>query len=170
MILEPCCYKKHLTEWLNKNTGTEHIFTFGDVDLPMLMDYFVPASPQCDVYLVLVQVEPETLYAITKLMEARIKNTSEYLVKSFVLLHQGKNRKLVHDALDKYRSEGRLLMCEHEAAFRCLCVGNGKNHIILQGSIPQTKNYAMQMLTLTTTKEHYDQVMRMLNYPKTKKV
>ena len=166
MILEPCCFHKQLSEIINGKNTTEHLFTFGDTDLQMLMDCLVSYAPECDVYLALVKVEPDTLYSITKLMEAKVKGTDRHLVKSFVLLSQGdvKHRKAIYEALEKYRQEGRLIICEHETAFRCLCVGNDTRHFILQGSIPQTKNFAMQMFTLTTDKDNYEKVMRILNY------
>lgn len=168
MILEPCCYKTQLSNLLNSKSITEHLFTYGDTDLQMLMDFFVYHAHECEVYLTLVQVEPETLYTITKLMEAKNNATGNPLIKSFVLLHQGHNRKFVHEALDKYRQEGRLLICEAEASFRCLCVGNGKKHFVLQGALPQTKNFAMQMFSLTMGADHYDKVMHILNYQKRK--
>lgn len=169
MILEPCCYHKQLNELINGNAVTEHLFTFGDTDLQMLMDTLVHHAPGCDVYLVMIQVAPETIRTIAKLMEVRNASTDQWLVNSFVLLSQGHQRKEIAEALGKYREGGRLIVCEDIVAFRCLCVGNGARHFVLQGSIPQTVGYAMQMMTLTQSREHYDQVMRILNYKKKKK-
>lgn len=169
MILEPCCFRKQMSEWIDGKTAAEHFITFGDTDLQMLMDFLVHHAPECEVYLVQVQVEPETCRTINKLMEAKVNGTEVPLVKSFVLLHQGQRRKEVNEALEKHRKSGRLLICEHNAAFRCLCVGNQKHHFVLQGSIPQVQNYAMQMFTATKDEENYKHVMGILNYPKKKK-
>ena len=168
MILEPCCYRKQLTELIGSNRINEHLFTFGDTDLQMLMDFFVSHTPECDVYLVLVQVEEETLQTISSLMEAKRTSNGKPMVKSFVLLHQGNNKKAVHEALDKFRKDGRLMICESDVSFRCLCVGNGTNHFVLQGAIPQKKNFAMQMFSLSMGNEQYENVMRILNYRKKK--
>lgn len=165
MFLEPCCFNTHLDQiWNNREAANEPLFTYGDTDLQMLMEYLVNNAPNCDVYLVLVKVEPETIQTIEKLMKAKIKGTEQFLVRSFVLLSQGSQRKEIASALGKFRQDGRLIVCEYNVAFRCLCVGNGENHFVIEGSIPQTKNRSMQMFSFNAGKDYYHKVMGTLNY------
>ena len=164
MFLEPCCFNKQLTSLIESNSEAEHLFTFGDTHLPMLMDFLVRHAPGCEVYLTLPQVNQEAIHTIAKLMDE--SRDGNYLIRSMVLLSQGNQRKEIAEALGRYREEGRLIVCEDSVSFRCLCVGNGKLHFVLQGSIPLSQGYAMQMMTLTKTQTHYEQVMRILNYRK----
>lgn len=166
MILEPCCFNKQLNDVMASPRETEHLLTFGGVDLQMMMDFFIRHSPECDVYLILIQVTNQTIRSIGKLMEEKMADGSTPLIRSFVLMYQGEHRKQIADILGKYREEGRLLVCEGNTAFRCLCVGNEKNSLVLQGSIPQVDSYAMQMMTLTKSRKHYDHVMSILNHQK----
>lgn len=169
MILEPCCYRTRLTELLLGNPSAEHLITFGDTDLSMLMDYFVSHSPGCDVFLLLVSAHQNTIRTIARLMDARIPGTDCYLVRSFTLYTQGENRTAIQTALATFREQKRMLVVEGNVSTRCLCVGNGQNHFVLQGSIPQEKNNAMQIMTLTTTEAEYNNLMRILNYQKKKR-
>ncbi len=164
MILEPCCFNKQLNDVIESQRETEHLFTFGSVDLPMIMDFLIRHASGCVVHLILVQVSPETINAIDRLMESKDAATGKWLISSLVLISQGMQRKEIADTLGKYRKEGRLVVCEDAVSFRCLCVGNGIHHFVLQGSIPQTKDYAMQMMTLTKSPKHYNHVMSILNH------
>lgn len=166
MILEPCCFNKQLTDVIASPREVEHLFVSGGVDLQMMMDYLIRHSPGCDVYLVLVEVSARTIRTIAKMMEARINNGTEPLVRSFVLLSQGNQRKEIAEALNKYRQEGRLIVLEDNSSFRCLCVGNEKNSFVLQGSIPQIVSYSTQMMTLTKQRKHYEHVMSVLKHHK----
>ena len=96
-------------------------------------------------------------------METKIPETDEYLIRSFVLVTQGEDRKNISQHLGQFRKEGRLKVFEDNTSFRCLCVGNENNHLVLQGSIPQENNYSMQMMTFTKSKKLYDNVMSILN-------
>lgn len=163
MILESCCYRQYISTLLESKYDSYHLFTNGDVDLTMLMDQLVGHTPGCDVYLVLVSVHINTIRAIARLMEDRISGTDQYLIRSFTILSQGDDRKNISQHLSNYRKEGRLKVMEDNVSFRCLCVGNGKNNLVLQGSIPQEKNYSMQMMTFSKNKKLYDNVMSILN-------
>lgn len=163
MILEHCCYKQYISTLLESKYESYHLFTNGDVDLSMMMDQLIGYSPDCDVYLVLVSVHPRTIRTIARLMETKISGTDQYLIRSFTILSQGEDRKSISEHLGQFRKEGRLKVLEDNAAFRCLCVGNEKNSFVLQGSIPQDKNYSMQMMTFTKSKKLYDNVMSILH-------
>lgn len=163
MILEHCCYKQYISTLLDSKYDSYHLFTNGDVDLSMIMDQLIVHSPECDVYLVLVNVHLNTIRTIVRLMETKISGTDRYLIRSFTVLSQGEDRKNISQHLSQYRKEGRLKVLEDNVAFRCLCIGNEKNSFVLQGSIPQNNNYAMQMMTFTKSKKLYDNVMSMLH-------
>lgn len=163
MILEKCCYRQYISTLLESKYDSYHLFTNGDVDLQVIMDQLVSHSPECDVYLVLVNVHLNTIRTIARLMEAKIPDTGQYLVRSFTILSQGDDRKSISQHLSQYRKEGRLKVFESNIAFRCLCVGNENNSFVLQGSIPQENNYSMQMMTFTKSKKLYDNVMSILH-------
>ena len=166
MLLEPCCFNKQIADVIASPREVEHLFTFGGVDLQKIMDYFVRHSPGCEVSLTLVQVADETIRTIAKLMEAKTNKGTDPLVRSFTLVSQGNQRKQIAEVLDKYRTEGRLIICEDNSAFRCLCVANEKHSFVLQGSIPQVDSYSTQMMTLTKSRKHYDHVMSVLHHKK----
>ena len=162
MILETCCYKQYISTLLESKYDSYHLFTNGDVDLSMIMDQLISHSPGCDVYLVLINVHRNTIRTIARLMETKISGTDQYLIRSFTILSQGEDRKNISEHLSQFRKEGRLKVLEDNVAFRCLCVGNEKNNLVLQGSIPQENNYSMQMMTFTKSKKLYDNVMSIL--------
>lgn len=163
MILESCCYRQYISTLLESKYESYHLFTNGDVDLQMIMDQLISHSPGCKVHLVLINVHLNTIRTIARLMETKIPETDEYLIRSFVLVTQGEARKNISQHLGQFRKEGRLKVFEDNTSFRCLCVGNENNHLVLQGSIPQENNYSMQMMTFTKSKKLYDNVMSILN-------
>lgn len=163
MILEPCCYKQYISTLLESKYESYHLFTNGDVDLSMIMDQLIGHSPGCDVYLVLINVHLNTIRTIERLMNGMIPSTEQYLIRSLTIVTQGEDRKIISQYLSQFRKEGRLKVLEDNVAFRCLCVGNGENNFVLQGSIPQEKNYSMQMMTFTKSKKLYDNVMSILH-------
>ena len=163
MYLEPCCYKQYISTLLESKYDTYHLFTNGDVDLSMMMDQLIGHSPECNVYLALVNVNLHTIQTIARLMETKITGTDRCLVHSFTILSQGADRKIISQHLDQYRKEGRLKVLEDDVAFRCLCIENEKNSFVLQGSIPQENNYSMQMMTFTKSRKLYDNVMSILH-------
>lgn len=184
MVIEPCCYITQLDGLLATiedvsspsdvmeekkpevpKRGVAHFFTNGDFGLPEFMDYFVGRSPGCDVFLSLIRVEAITIHSIAKMMEWKDR-FGNLMVRSFTLLSQGADRVEVARLLSKYRAEGRLLICEDKESFRCLVVGNEEHHYVLNGSINQSCVYAMQMFTLTTTPELYDEAMSIFNVKK----
>ncbi len=170
MIIEPCCFGKQLDELLLATEGegrpnAAHFFTNGDVSLQELADYLIGKAGECDVFLSLVSVDNATVSFLDKLLQ-RTTARKSYQVRTLTLLSQGKNRKAIVSALDKYRHQGRLLMCEDNESFRCLAVGGASRHYVLQGSINQTVVYSMQLFTLTTSETLYRQVMEIFDSKK----
>lgn len=171
MILEPCCFRKQLGSLLSsmeEEGGASHLFTWGDFGLPELLDYLAGTAPGCDVLLSLVHVESATLSAIASLME-RKDNGGEFLVRSFTLVSQGGERKEIISALGGYRAGGRMTVCEEKVSFRCMAVGNGERHYVLGGSINQSPVFSMQMMTLTSSRKLYEEVVNMFGYQKKRK-
>lgn len=188
LILEPCCFRKQLDELLSeieenipdiqesqpsipssgeKKREAAHFFTYGDFSLPEFMDYFIGRCPECDVFLSLVHVEPATIHSITNLM-ARKDKKGNFLIRSFTLLSQGKNRKEISNSLSSYIHSGRMAICEDTESFRCFSVGNKKHHYILNGSINQVPVFSMQMFTLTTSLKLYEDVSQIFRVKKRK--
>lgn len=184
MVIEPCCYITQLDGMLATiedvrspsdvtkekkpevpKLGVAHFFTNGDFGLPEFMDYFVGRSPGCDVFLSLVRVETITIHSIIKMMEWKDR-FGNFMIHSFTLLSQGADRVEVVRLLSEYRTAGRLFICEDKESFRCLTVGNERHQYVLNGSINQSCVYAMQMFTLTTTQELYDEAMGIFNAKK----
>lgn len=190
LILEPCCFRKQLDELLSeieenvpdtqesqpgilssekKKREAAHFFTYGDFSLPEFMDYFIGRCPECDVFLSLVHVEMTTIHSIATLMERKDKK-GNFLIRSFTLLSQGKNRKEISDSLFPYIHSGRMAICEDTESFRCLSVGNQRHHYILNGSINQVPVFSMQMFTLTTSLKLYEDVLQVFRIKKRKKL
>lgn len=171
LILEPCCFRKQLDELLTKierKSETAHFFTFGDFSLPEFMDYFIGRSSGCDVFLSLVRVELPTLLAIDKLMKRKDKK-GDFIIHSFTLLSQGKDKNEINNVLSAHRSSGRMAICEDAESFRCLSVGNKEHNYVLNGSINQVPVFSMQMFTLTTSSQLYEDVACIFNMKKRNK-
>lgn len=167
MIVEPCCFGKQLDQLMQAVEGeaksnAAHFFTNGDVSLPELADYLASRAGECDVFLSLVSVDHATVVFLTRLLERRTQRKS-FLVRSLTLLSQGRNRKEILAALDGYRRQGRLTVCEDNESFRCLAVGGQSRWYVLNGSINQSVVFSMQMFTLTTSRELYDQAMEVFS-------
>ena len=163
MILESCCYRQYISTLLESKYETYHLFTNGDVNLSMIMDQLVSHAQGCDVFLALGNVHLNTIRTIDRLMETKIPETDQFLVHSFTILSYGEDRKNISQHLNRFRQEGRLIVLEDNVALRCLCVGNGKDNFVLQGTIAQENNYSMQMVTFTKSKKLYDNVMSILH-------
>lgn len=171
MIIEPCCYLKQMDELIAGNPVVAHFFTNGDLSLTEYLDYFTGRCPGCDVFLALVSVSEVTLSAIVRMLDHKQSDGTPW-VRSFTLLSQGMERTLVHRFLSPYMNqESRVLVCEDKASFRCLAVGNDTSRYVLNGSINQLPVYAMQMFTLTSSREAYEQAMSVFSSKKrTKKI
>lgn len=168
LILEPCCFRKQLDELLTKierKSEAAHFFTYGDFSLPELMDYFIGRSSGCDVFLSLVRVESPTIHAIDKLMKQKDKK-GNFVIRSFTLLSQGKDKNDINNILSGYRSSGRMAICEDTESFRCLSVGNKEHNYVINGSINQVPVFSMQMFTLTTSFQLYEDVASIFNMKK----
>lgn len=170
MIVEPCCYRKQMDELVSGYPEVAHFFTNGDLSLPEFMDYLIGRCPGCDVFLSLVSVNECTLASVCRLLDRKLPDGSP-LIRTFALLSQGKERDMVHTYLAPYCKGGRVCVCEDRESFRCLSVGNGASHFILNGSINQQPVYSMQMFTLTSSKVAYEQAMQIFGSKKrTKRV
>lgn len=162
-IIEPCCFNRQLDELVNTIEGqgkaeVAHFFTFGDLALPHFIDYFIRHAPGCEVFLALLTVTEQTVSHLARQLEK--KHNGEPLVNHLTLLTQGTERKRIAEALGTFIEQGRVTVCEDRTAFRCLAVRNTKHCFVLNGSINQANDYAMQMFTLTTGRKTGDTVMR----------
>lgn len=168
MYIEPCCYEKQLTELLTqieKKSNAAHFFSNSDWDLTQLLPFFALRAPGCELTLCLVNIEQNTLDALRKLMNRMVFDhgvgETIRLVSRLTLITQGNQRA---ETLSHLKGFGdRVVVCEDNIGFRCLAVGNGQRHFVVQGSLNQrVLTGATQMFTLTTGAALYDSALKVL--------
>ena len=184
-VIEPCCYPKQLSQNLEeaeKGGGVSHFFSFSDWSTDELVPWVLSSVPDCEAVLCLVQIDPRTIYMLSSLLRRtyhdRDDNVEKYVVKHIAIITQAlreepeKQRYEFRAQLGKYIDEGRVTVCEDNIGFRCIAAGNGKRHLVIQGSLNQFHvEPCCQMYTMTTSKAAYDAAMQMLqSKSRTKKV
>lgn len=176
-VIEPCCYSKQLTyniEEAEKGGGVSHFFSFSDWSSAQLIPFILASVPGCEAVLCLVQLDVRTIYVLSEMLSRtyhdRDAHDEKYVVKHLTLITQAsrtepeKQREELRTQLGRYIDEGRVTVCEDNIGFRCIVAGNGKRHLVVQGSINQTNmEPCCQMYTLTTTRRAYDMAMDMLS-------
>ena len=175
-VIEPCCYSKQLTnniEEAEKGGGISHFFSFSDWDTDQLIPFVMASVSGCEAVVCLVQLNVRTIYVLSEVLRRtfhdRESGEDRYVVKHITLITQPsrtepeKQREEIRTQLGKYIGEGRVTICEDNIGFRCVAAGNGKRHLVIQGSINQGRmEPCCQMFTMTTTKRAYDMAMDML--------
>lgn len=175
-VIEPCCYSKQLThnlEEAEKVGGVSHFFSFSDWGTDELVPWTLSSVPDCEAVLCLVQIDPRTIYMLSNILRRtyhdRDENVEKYVVKHLVIITQTlreepeKQRYEFRAQLGKYIDEGRVTVCEDNIGFRCIAAGNGKRHLVIQGSLNQFHvEPCCQMYTMTTSNAAYDAAMQML--------
>lgn len=184
-VIEPCCYSKQLSqnlEEVEKGGGAFHFFSFSDWSTDELVPWTLSSAPGCDAVVCLVQIDPRTIYMLSNILRRtyhdRVENEEKYVVRHLVIITQAlreepeKQRYEFRAQLGKYIDEGRVTVCEDNIGFRCIAAGNGKRHLVIQGSVNQFHmEPCCQMYTMTTSKQAYDAAMEMLqSKSRTKKV
>ena len=184
-VIEPCCYAKQLTynmEEAERCGGVSHFFSFSDWGTDELVPWVLSSVQGCEAVVCLVQMDFRTIYVISQMMgrmyHDRESGEEKYVVSHLTLIVQpgrvdpGKQRQEIGMQLGKYIEEGRLTVCEDNIGFRCIAAGNGKRHLVIQGSLNQVHvEPCCQMYTMTTSKVAYDMAMEMLSSKKrTKKI
>lgn len=166
LILEPCCFNTQLDNIIQSiegpgRTGVAHFFTFGDVCFAHYLDYFIRQAPGGEVFLALLAVTDDSVSRMAGQLEK--KRGHDPLVSHLTLLTQGADRKKLDLGLGTFIRQGRVTVCEDRIAFRCLAVVNKERSFVLNGSINQTADYAMQMFTLTTGRKAGESVMQIFS-------
>ena len=184
-VIEPCCYPKQLThnlEEAEKGGGVSQFFSFSDWGTDELIPWSLSSVPGCEAVLCLVQIDPRTIYMLSDILRRtyydRIGDEEKYVVKHLTVITQTlreepeKQRYEFRAQLGKFIDEGRVTVCEDNIGFRCVAAGNGRRHLVIQGSLNQFHvEPCCQMFTMTTSKQAYDMVMEMLgSKSRTKKV
>lgn len=168
MIIEPCCFEKQLTDTIHRIEGrgnVAHLFTNSDVELSLLLTYFVNRAPMGELTVVMPVLEENTLEALRKMMVRHhwdaSSRESKKLLSKLTIITQGKNR----DRILAYFKEldDRLTICEDAIGFRLFTYSNGKHHYTLQGSLNQSMVTATQMFTLTTSQMLYEEAMEAIS-------
>lgn len=185
-VVEPCCFNKQLNALVermdigkgNHQGGPEqavHFFSNSDWSLDELLHYVTCAVPSGDLTLCLVKPTAGTLQLLHSLMTEKIvdnaaEGTTRPLISHLNLITQPQRpgdfldqRAEIQSQLGEYIQAGRMAVCEDVIGFRCICIANGKRYWVIQGSLNQEKNYAMQMFTMTTSQTAYRDVMEMMD-------
>ena len=184
-VIEPCCYPKQLThnlEEAEKGGGVSHFFSFSDWGTDELIPWTLLSVPSCEAVLCLVQIDPRTIYMLSDILRRtfhdREENEEKYVVKHLTIITQTpreepeKQRQEFRAQLGKYIDEGRVTVCEDNIGFRCIAAGNGKRHLVIQGSLNQSHmEPCCQMFAMTTSVLSYNMAMEMLkSKSRTKKI
>lgn len=177
-VIEPCCYPKQLTanlEEAEKGGGVSHFFSYSDWCTDELVPWTLGSVPGCEAVLCLVQIDPRTIYMLSDVLRRtyvsdRTTGESSYVVKHLTIITQTprqepeKQRLEFRTQLGKFIDEGRVTVCEDSIGFRCIAAGNGRRHLVIQGSINQLHmEPCCQMYTMTTSEASYAQAMAMLS-------
>ena len=175
-IIEPCCYAKQLTHNLEESergSGAFHFFSFSDWGADELLSWALSSVPGCDASVCFVQIDFRTVYTIADIMRRtyvsdRSSGDVDHVVRHLTLITQAsrtdpdRQREEIRSQLGSFIDEGRLTVCEDNIGFRCIAAGNGKRHIVVNGSLNQGHmEPCCQMYTMTTTKAAYQQAMEM---------
>ena len=178
IVIEPCCYPKQLTrnlEMAEKGTGVSHFFSYSDWSTDELVPWLFSSVPGCEAVMCMVHLDPRTVYMLSDVMKRTYVSDRESGVTSYTVAHltiivQGGResspaiRRELRAQLGRYMDEGRVSVCEDNIGFRCLAAGNGKRHVVIQGSVNQVRmEPCCQMYTMTTSREAYNQAMTMLS-------
>lgn len=181
-VVEPCCYKKQLNEFVEKmehrKEGTEqvvHFFSNSDWSTDELLDYVAHAVPFGDLTVCLIKPAVNTIRKLRMLMSEQLVADAENGIKRPLVSHLNlitqpqregdaiDQRAEIQSQLGEFIEAQRMTVCEDVIGFRCICIANERRHWVIQGSLNQQKNYAMQLFTMTVSKETYRQVMEILN-------
>lgn len=184
-VIEPCCYPKQLThnlEEAEKGGGVSHFFSFSDWGTDELVPWTLSSVPGCEAVLCLVQIDPRTIYMLSDILRrtyhCRTENEEKYVVKHLTIITQTpreepeKQRYEFRAQLGRFIDEGRVTVCEDNIGFRCIAAGNGKRHLVIQGSLNQFHmEPCCQMFTMTTSVLSHNMAMEMLkSKSRTKKI
>lgn len=177
-VIEPCCYPKQLTanlEEAERGGGVSHFFSFSDWSTDELLPWALASVPGCEATVCLVQLDYRTVYTLAGMLARTYVSdaatgTVDYVVRHLTLITQParqepeKQRYEIRAQLGRYIDEGRVTVCEDNIGFRCIAAGNGKRHLVIQGSINQLDmEPCCQMYTMTTSRQAYSQAMAMLS-------
>ena len=176
-VIEPCCYTKQLSHNLEKaesGCGVSHFFSFSDWSTDELVPWVLSSVTGCEAMLCLVQMDVRTVYMIADMLRRtyhdRMENEEKFIVRHLTIIVQTSRtdpeefRAELRTQLGRFIDQGRVTVCEDNIGFRCVVAGNGKRHLVIQGSINQSRvEPCCQMYTMTTSREAYDQAMEMLS-------
>lgn len=170
-IIEPCCYRKQLSEIIEKIEGAAnvaHLYSFGDWDITSLLPFLAGKVPSADITVCMVRINRNTLSVVRELMGRTLfdlkSNREEYLVRRMTLIFNTpslKDRELIYSILGD--CDERLVICEDTIGFRAIMLSNDSRYIVVQGSINQEKTEQTIMLTMTTGEQLYHNAISIIN-------
>lgn len=185
-IIEPCCYHTQLEgliDQCNERKSAAHFFSFSDWDLCDLLGTLSGYASGGEMGIVVVRTDVKLIETLRKILSRTVPDPEDKGkqipdIRRMILVSQPPSsgapfdqREEIRAQLGDYIHSGRLTVCEDNIGFRCVAV-KGKSHtMVVQGSLNTQRSNAMQMFTLTTSEEEYDNVAEMLKSKEhTKKV
>ena len=156
MIVEPCCFIRQLDGMLRGKETTVNFFTNGDVPFASFLEYLIYAAPGGNVFLSLVRVEESTLREIVRLMKD---------IDQLTILSSGEDRALIRKYLHPFIGS-KVTVCEDRISFRCVTVSNGCRSFVMHGSIMQSCSYSMQLFSVSSSPDTYNEIMTVFSSKK----
>lgn len=186
-IIEPCCYHKQLEgmidECSKKHTAANFFSFFSDWDMCDLLGTLSGYCSGGEMGIVIVRLDVKLIQTIRRIL-SRVKpdptNPSNHIadVSKMILVAQPAStgatfnqRQEIRTQLGDFIQSGRLVVCEDNVGFRCVTVKSKSHRLVIQGSLNTQRSNSMQMFTLTTSPEEYENVAEMFRMKEhTKKV
>lgn len=176
-IIEPCCYHKQLEgmidECSEKHTAA-NFFSYSDWDMCDLLGTLSGYCSGGTMRIVMVRLDVKLIQALRRILSHKHPdptNPSHQIadIGKMVLISQPPSsgatfdqRQEIRTQLDEFIKSGRLVVCEDNVGFRCVTVKSKSHSLVIQGSLNTQRSNAMQMFTLTTSPEEYENVAEIL--------
>ena len=176
-IIEPCCYHKQLEGMIdecNKKHTAANFFSYSDWDMCDLLGTLSGYCSGGEMGIVMVRLDVKLIQTIRRIL-SHVRpdptNPSDHIadVSKMILISQPAStgatfnqRQEIRSQLGDFIQSGRLVVCEDNVGFRCITVKSKLHSLVIQGSLNTQRSNAMQMFTLTTSPEEYENVAEML--------
>lgn len=175
-IIEPCCYHKQLEGLIDECMQSQkavHFFSYSDWDIHQLLGLLSGYLQGGELHLALVRLDVKTISTLRKLLNriypdpAQPQNHIPVITKMVLVTQPASagaafnQRAELREQLGRFIQDGRLTVCEDNIGFRCIALRSCGKNLVIQGSLNLELSGAMQMFTLTTTGEAYEEVAEM---------
>lgn len=179
--IEPCCLEKQMDEWMERCEGIDngysscaHLFSNSDWSVGRLIAYLTRRTPGCELTVCTFGVGQELYDTLARLMNESYvvdasKGSTRPLVSKLNLLCRKSREGMLHASdlshgvmRGDFRT-GRAAYAEDNIGFRCIAVANEHRCVVVQGSLNQETGGGVQMLTVNTERQVYNECMTVLH-------